>query len=162
MAARGMKPKPQALRLIEGTKQSHPPIPAETIANPDPLANFRCPKELGKHATWYWNDMIKRLNRLGLISELDRAAFMSLCESYGEWRDADDRFKEFVKNNPEHGGFMVRTLNGWGHNPMLGARSRAKVEFGKLCAEFGLTPSARSRVSAMKPKDDKKKKQFLT
>jgi P27 family predicted phage terminase small subunit len=158
MAVAARKPKPIALRAIEGSKASHPPVPPETIPLPDVLQDTDCPEGLSTVGRQYWRRMAPILTKLGVLTEADKEHFQLLCEAYAEWMKVEEAVKKFMKTKPEFDGLMIPTVQGWKANPMLSERSRARMEFLKLGVEFGLTPSSRARVSSVKQNGKEKKK----
>ena len=83
--------------------------------------------------------MSKVLETMGLLTEMDMAAFAGYCQAYARWREAE----EFLTQH----GSMVRTPNGYLQQvPQVSiAQTNMKIML-KFCEQFGLTPSARSRI----------------
>ena len=83
--------------------------------------------------------MGKVLEQLGLLTEMDMAAFAGYCQAYARWKEAE----EFITQH----GTMVRTPNGYLQQvPQVSiAQTNLKIML-KFCEQFGLTPSARSRI----------------
>jgi P27 family predicted phage terminase small subunit len=52
------------------------------------------------------------------------------------------------------GGLMIKTSNGNAiQNPLVGTANKAAADMMRYAAEFGMTPSARSRIAAAPPED---------
>ena len=85
--------------------------------------------------------MAKVLEEMGLLTEMDMAAFAGYCQAYARWKEAE----EFLTQH----GSMVRTPNGYLQQvPQVSiAQTNQKIML-KFCEQFGLTPSARSRIVA--------------
>jgi P27 family predicted phage terminase small subunit len=50
------------------------------------------------------------------------------------------------------GGLMIRTTNGNAvQNPLIGVANKAMADMVRYAAEFGMTPSARSRIQGSEP-----------
>ena len=83
--------------------------------------------------------MGKTLEQMGLLTEMDMAAFAGYCQAYARWKEAE----EFITQH----GTMVRTPNGYLQQvPQVSiAQTNMKIML-KFCEQFGLTPSARSRM----------------
>ena len=83
--------------------------------------------------------MAKVLENMGLLTEMDMAAFAGYCQAYARWKEAE----EFLTQH----GSMVRTPNGYLQQvPQVSiAQTNMKIML-KFCEQFGLTPSARSRI----------------
>ena len=148
MAQRGRKPKPTALKMLEGNPGGRPLNEAE----PKPQKKApRCPPWLEDEAKREWKRMAKVLEQMGLLTEMDMAAFAGYCQAYARWKEAE----EFLTQH----GSMVRTPNGYLQQvPQVSiAQTNMKIML-KFCEQFGLTPSARSRIvgseGAADPADD--------
>jgi len=138
MAQRGRKPKPTALKELEGN-------PGRRSLNknepkPDPKAP-RCPSWLEDEAKKEWKRTGKILEQMGLLTEMDMAAFAGYCQAYARWKEAE----EFITQH----GTMLRTPNGYLQQvPQVSiAQTNLKIML-KFCEQFGLTPSSRSRMVA--------------
>lgn len=136
MAARGRKPKPTAMKQLEGNPGKRPLNTGE----PQPVKKApRCPSWLEEEAKKEWKRMAKVLEQMGLLTEMDMAAFAGYCQAYARWKEAE----EFLTQH----GSMVRTPNGYLQQvPQVSiAQTNMKIML-KFCEQFGLTPSARSRI----------------
>lgn len=138
MATRGRKPKPTALKVLEGN-------PGKRQLNknePKPNTKLpKCPDWLEEEAKAEWKRLAKNLNELGILTELDANTFASYCQAYARWREAE----EFITLH----GSIVKTKSGyWQQVPQVAiAHSNQKIMM-QAAAEFGLTPSSRSRIIA--------------
>ena len=72
MAQRGRKPKPTAIKELEGNPGGRPLNPNEP--RPDKKAP-RCPSWLEEEAKKEWKRMGRMLEQAGLLTEMDMAAF---------------------------------------------------------------------------------------
>ena len=135
MAQRGRKPKPTALKMLEGNPGGRP---LNKEPKPEKKAP-RCPSWLEDEAKKEWKRMAKVLENMGLLTEMDMAAFAGYCQAYARWKEAE----EFLTQH----GSMVRTPNGYLQQvPQVSiAQTNMKIML-KFCEQFGLTPSARSRI----------------
>lgn len=158
MAARGARPKPAALRLIEGTKQSSPSIPKGTEVHQDPILDLTPPKHLNKYALEMWNKEIDKLEQIGLLGDMDIYGFAALCQAYGEYRNTDFELQELKKTKPYLGGTVIQTGQGeWKSNPLMATHSRNRMEFFRMLQDYGMTPSSRVRVMSLKADPNGKK-----
>ena len=84
---------------------------------------------------------------MGVITEVDATAFAGYCQAYARWREAE----EFLSQH----GSIIRTPNGYLQQvPQVSiAQTNLKIML-KFCEQFGLTPSARSRITANKSVED--------
>ena len=142
MAKRGPKPKPTALKRLHGN-----PGKRELADEPQPDASMpRPPEHLGSIATAEWGRMARELNRIGLLTQVDRSAFAAYCCVYETWVEAEGEIERMRAEgiNPytyttEKGNTVQR--------PIVGVRNKALELMLRYLGEFGLTPSSRSRVS---------------
>jgi P27 family predicted phage terminase small subunit len=141
----GTKPKPSALRVLQGKVGHSRPI-NRSEPKPDrgvpvmPAAVARLP-----YAKAEWDDLVPELHRLGLLTRIDRAALTAYCISYHRWLECED----FVF---EHGAVMtLRNDKGevrWVQPvPQAGLGLKHLEKCRQFLVEFGLTPSSRSRLS---------------
>ena len=73
MAQRGRKPKPTAVKVLEG----NPGKRSLNTAEPKPEKKApRCPSWLEDEAKKEWKRMSKQLEQLGILTEIDMAAFV--------------------------------------------------------------------------------------
>lgn len=84
--------------------------------------------------------MAPELERLGLLTIVDGGALTLLSQAYSEWFAADQVIQEL--------GLTVETKMGMFARPEVRIRDTAAKRFKALAAEFGLTPSSRSRINA--------------
>ena len=98
----GRRPKPTNLKLLQGNPGKRPINPNE----PQPPVEIpSAPDHLNEVAKQEWNRIAEKLERLGLISELDRAALAAYCCAYGRWVEAEEAL---MKTGP-----VVRSPNGY-------------------------------------------------
>ena len=143
MASRGRKPKPTAIKLLEGNPGCRPLNRAE----PKPTGVPVCPDWLEDEAKAEWERMGGILADMGVLTEVDTMAFAGYCQAYARWKEAE----EFISRH----GSIIRTPNGYLQQvPQVSiAQTNLKIML-KFCEEFGLTPSARSRISANKSTEE--------
>lgn len=150
MTTRGRKPKPTHLKLVEGNPGKRPLNAKEAKVTPKRVMP---PPHLSDEAKVEWGRVCDELFACGLLSGLDRAALAAYCQSYSLWVQAENALTEMGKDDPATGGLLIQTTNGNAiQNPLIGIVNKAKADMVRYAAEFGMTPSARSRISAT-PKD---------
>ena len=67
------------------------------------------------------------------------AAFAGYCQAYARWKEAE----EFITQH----GAIVKTPSGyWQQVPQVSIAQTYLKIMNKFCEQFGLTPSARSRI----------------
>ena len=99
------------------------------------------PAHLSKEARKEWRRSGAFLLQLGLISDLDRAAFAAYCTAYGRWIEAEEGLKTY--------GVMIKSPSGFPmQSPYLSVANKAMEQMRSLLSEFGMSPATRTRVSA--------------
>ena len=148
----GPRPTPTALKLVKGNPGKRATNKQEAVVA---LAEPTPPVFLSDEAKVEWGRVIGTLYRAGLMTEIDRAALAAYCQSYGRWAQAERALARMAEKDPMNGGLIIRTKSDNAiQNPLVGIANKAKADVVKFAAEFGMTPSARSRVSA-NPDDEK-------
>ena len=139
---RGRKPKPIELRVLHGTAgeraRSGVPRPRRV--------QHRCPDYVPEGpARDEWKRLVGDLYDAGLYTAVDRNALGMYCVVFARWVDAEAKVTE-------NGGPVVKTKDGNViQNPFLSVANRALEQLNKMAAEFGMTPSSRTRVRAELP-----------
>ena len=138
MATKGRKPTPTAIKELEGNPGKRPLNDRE----PKPQKKApACPKWLEPEAKKEWRRLAKNLEQIGVLTEVDMAAFASYCQAYARWKEAE----EFIT---QHGN-IVRTPSGyWQQVPQVSIAQTYLKIMNKIAEQFGLTPSSRSRIIA--------------
>ena len=125
-----------------------------------------CPAHLLTAAKAEWKRIAPLLQELGLIAKIDRAALALYCQAYAWWvwhesclRDDIARVaakrKEFESLPDNAGkewtggdGFTIATPNGsFTYNAHWVGKNKAAEQVDKFLQSFGLSPSARARVT---------------
>ena len=132
----GRRPKPTALKELAGNPGKRPLNRRE----PKPPTSLPpCPRHLTGEARREWRRMGGELARMGVVTVVDRAALAAYCMAWARWVEAEGQVAKL--------GTIVKTANGnLIQNPYLAVANRALEQMTRLAAEFGMTPSSRSRV----------------
>lgn len=138
----GRRPKPTALKLVEGNPGKRP------LNKREPKPRVRMPSPpawLTGEAKRHFQRVGKKLVALGLLTDVDRDAFGAYCAAYARMAKAEAMVKEQgeVVRAPKTGVPMA--------NPWLSIARQERAAAQKLLVEFGLTPAARSKVEVTKP-----------
>jgi P27 family predicted phage terminase small subunit len=145
----GRKPKPTMLKLVSGNpgKRALPKNEAVVaLAEPTP------PSFLCDDAKVEWGRVCSALYAAGLMTELDRAALGAYCAAYGRWAQAERAINRMAAKDELNAALMIKTVSGNAiQNPLVGIANKAKADMVRYAAEFGMTPSARARVTANPP-----------
>jgi P27 family predicted phage terminase small subunit len=143
-----LKRKPTRIKELEGNPGRRP------LPKDEPQPNItekipRPPKHLLKLAKKEWHQMAAKLHRLGLLTEIDTAVLALYCQAYGRWIEAEEEL--------EKTGLVIVTTNGnLVHSPYASIARAAMQDCHKYAVEFGMTPSARTKVSVSTPEKKSK------
>jgi P27 family predicted phage terminase small subunit len=144
MPRAGRKPKPTALKELAGNPGGRPLNDAEP--RPEPAGDARPPYRLMPKARRFWLENAPRLDALGLLSEIDLPAFQMMATHFGVAVEAAEVIKaEGIMTKDEHG--LDRK------HPALQVLRDNSGAFRAYAAEFGMTPSSRSRVRSDAPEE---------
>ena len=135
----GRKPQPTALKLICGNPGKRPLNEHEP--QPEPAVP-ECPEHLSAEAKREWERITAHLMRLGLLTEIDRAALAAYCQTYARWIEAEQHIAQLglVVKAPRT-GYPIQ-------NPYLPIANKALEHMRNFLTEFGMTPASRSRIIA--------------
>ena len=132
----GRKPKPTALKELAGNPGKRPLNRREPRPPRGPLDP---PAHLSAQARAKWIELAQSFDQLGLLTTIDRVAFEGYCEVWARWC----RAKRVVARK----GLTYTTGNGLiRKRPEVQIAAECERLMRQLAAEFGATPSSRSRV----------------
>lgn len=140
---RGRKPKPTARKRLEGNAGKRPLNTAEPTL-PTAQDVQAPPAELADdvRACAEWRRLAPMLRASRVITDGDMAVLIAVCQQWSRYLEANAAIGKT--------GMVVRSQSGYPMpNPYIAISNKALGNCVKLWAELGLTPSARSRVSAL-------------
>jgi P27 family predicted phage terminase small subunit len=137
----GRKPLPTHLKLVKGTARPHRMNKAE----PKPVVAVPAPPDhLDEEASTKFIEMAEMLARHGVMTELDTGALARYVVIWRRWLEAEAEVKRR--------GHVVKTSNdNIIQNPFLSVANKCLAQMHQIEAEFGLTPSSRSRIRIAEP-----------
>lgn len=153
MGERGPKTKPAELHLLHGNpSKKNLGALLDDVVRPD-VAIPDCPTFLKKEARAEWLRITPHLEQLGLISQIDRAALVGYCDSWGDYAWACKRIQELnADDKTGERGRIWDTPSGYKQISVVQQiKNRALEQCHKFLAEFGMSPAARARVTASDP-----------
>jgi P27 family predicted phage terminase small subunit len=112
----------------------------------------RPPSHLNRYGKRKWKELAPVLAESRIMTENDLVALEVLCESYGQYREAQYAVYHYVDR---YGKTHKRTLGEYLRDrnsqtmPEYTAMNKALSTMRGLLAEFGMSPASRSRVSAV-------------
>lgn len=140
----GRPRKPTAIRRIEGNPGKRPLNEDE----PEPLVrDTRPPAHLDRQAKQVWRVVAPELDRLGLLTTVDEEVLAGYCIAASQVRKA---MKLLSKE-----GFTIQTKTGYlQQRPEVAILQKSLQLLRAFAAEFGFTPSSRTRLSVPKNGED--------
>jgi P27 family predicted phage terminase small subunit len=136
MGKRGPPPKPSRQKELEGTYRADRAVRNEMTPT---LGAPPCPKSLTGEALAEWKRVVPELVRLGVLAVIDGSRLADYCRAHAL------AIKAAVRAEAE--GEVIDTYKGPTRSPWHAVAHEARAQARMLGSEFGLTPSARSRVS---------------
>lgn len=135
---RGAKPKPKALKLIQGTHRKdrdneHAPDIQELGRIPPP------PETLSAIAQDKWRELVPHLVQHKIITGVDIHNLEAFCSAYSLWRLAMD-------DVATHGVLVESSSGELKKNPAITAVKDASGDMRAFGSNLGLDPASRSRL----------------
>jgi P27 family predicted phage terminase small subunit len=139
---KGRKPKPTALKILEGNPgkrplNQHEPKAARKLPRP--------PKGMSDDNKRVWRKWGRTLLRCGIATQLDGITFALLIGSLIRHQEAADKVAEFGPVFMEKGSGKIPKFQ---YSPWWVIQNREFDKLKSLLTEFGMTPSSRSKVMA--------------
>lgn len=143
MGLRGPKTKPANVHILRGNRSKKTAAELKDGVFPE-ISIPGCPAHLLPDAKKEWKRLTPQLERLGIISEMDRAALAVYCQAYARWVQAEKKVKLLGDD-----GLVDETPSGYKQMGVwLQISNRAVEQMHKFMGEFGMSPSSRTRVTA--------------
>ena len=148
MGRRGPPPTPTHLRLLYGNPGKRPLNPNEPKP---PRGAPKCPANLSPAAKRVWKRLVPQLDRMGVLTTIDRDALVAYCRIYARWEAAEeflDKHGEVYPLRDENGN--IRYMQQF---PQVAIARNLLQLLKSYQQEFGLTPSARTRIELPWPSE---------
>ena len=156
MARKGRKPKPTAVKVIQGNPGGRPlnqqeprfkvanlPVPAQLLEKVKVKndAGQEVEVDRWKVAREEWNRVAPELARVGVLTKVDEKALIGYCVNWQRWVEAQGQLA-----SPSN-WVLMHTKSGYPFpNPFLTIADKAMEQMRKFAVEFGMTPSSRSSI----------------
>ena len=128
MGERGPRPKPNAIR-----RNNREVTGTASVASP------AMPSHLSAEAQAEWRRIVPDVERMGLLTNLDRGLLIRYCTAWADWVDLDAQLAK--------SGRLVKGPRGeYVRNPLWLLRRDAGDTATELSRQLGLTPDARIRA----------------
>jgi len=132
---KGRKPLPTEIKRFKGNPGKRPMENPLEIPDGAPDA----PDHLDEVAQAEWDRLVSVLVPAGLVTIADRAAMAAYCVAYSRWVIAERNIKQYGLLGVTPNNMIVKSA--W-----LTIADKAMDQMMKAAAEFGFTPSSRTRV----------------
>lgn len=136
---KGRRPKPTALKLVEGNRGKRKLPEADVSAK---AVELPCPDGLSPGARAAWNRVAPLLANMGVTQETDAEALRLICDSLGEYGRAEKELRRKMTFENE-GMFHAK--------PEVGMVKNLRAMLWRMLNDFGMTPSARAKVLGVTP-----------
>jgi P27 family predicted phage terminase small subunit len=149
---RGRRAKPTAVKKLEGNRgkrklNAREPKPAAPVT-------LTPPEWLGPVAIEYWHRLAPRLEKLGVLTELDVDLLALLCDAWQKKHEARETIDKCGGYHYTESGFIVA-------HPAMAQEHKANELIRKLNTELGLTPSSRAGMEVKTREQSGKLSKYL-
>jgi P27 family predicted phage terminase small subunit len=104
----------------------------------------RCPAWLDPRAKAAWKQLLPQLHKMGVLSRIDSNALVRYCRSWSRWIRAEQFIEKHGECYPlKDGNGKTKCLAAF---PQVATANKLGMLLTKLEQEFGMTPSARTRI----------------
>lgn len=140
MGKRGPKRTPKAILQLRNSWRANEPRRKNEpkFAGPAP----KQPRGMGRIAAAEWKRVVRQLDALGIVKEVDRSALEAYCTWYERYR-------------AEAAALKRKKIGTTEYSRVHSAMSTSYQNMMKAAACFGMTPADRSRVDAGDGQQDK-------
>src|SRR5687768_12606068 len=148
MGQRGPKPLPANVHQLHGNASKKSMASLLDGVHPE-VAIPKCPSHLQTEAKKEYKRISVELESLGLVSHIDRAALAAYCAAWAETVHCEKKISQLNAADPNgEAGLVGITPNGYQQMSVwVQIRNRAYDRMMKFAAEFGMSPSSRTRVT---------------
>lgn len=150
MGRRGPPPEPTHLRILKGNPgkralPKHEPQPEKAAKG-----SRRCPAWMAPAGKRLWKSLVPELERLNLLTKIDDATLEGACANYARALAAEALVKKQGMVIVTDKGFTIQ-------HPAVSIAKNSWTAWLRFATEFGLTPSARSRIQIQPSAPEKDK-----
>ena len=157
MGQRGPRPTPTAILKLRGSTLVTPEREASEVHGPAGTPDR--PEWLDDQAKAAWDELAPLLEGMGVLTRIDGNALARYCRLWSRWRKMEAFIEEKGEMYPlrtEDGG--VKCFQQW---PQVAIANKLAQQLTRLEQEFGLTPSARTRIHIDRPGEFDEFQRFL-
>ena len=143
---KGRKPSPSHLKVVRGTKRSDRGAKNEPVLD---RARPSAPLSMSDRGREAWGYVVGILDSMGVLTEADSMAVELMCEARSDWLSAREAINSAGGETYKTDAGLIKA------HPAVAMRNDAARRLQSLLAEFGMTPSSRSKVNAREEESDK-------
>jgi len=143
--------KPTNLKILQGTyrpDRANPNEPQPEICIPE------APEFLSDRALQEWQRIAPILEKLGLLSQVDKMALAAYCAAVARLWQAEEQLKIEGLTVTNERGRRIK-------NPLVDVANAAAKQISLFASQFGMSPSTRSSVKAKLPEKENPLAKFL-
>ncbi len=142
MGLRGPAPTPASILQFRGTLRKdrvhNPPTPGALQGRPV------CPTWLDDEAKLAWKQLVPKLDLMRVLTRIDRNALARYCQLWSRWKKAELFIQKHGDTYPlKDDSGRIKCLMPF---PQVAIAHKLAGQLTRLEQEFGLTPSARTRI----------------
>ena len=139
----GPRPTPVSLKLARGNPGKRPVLTGQAR----PTKGATLPSDLSGAAKAEWRRLRPELERLGLLTVLDRAALSAYCEAWADFVWAVKTIRTSGRITKAGNGTCIP-------HPAVAIKRQSMQRIRELANEFGFSPAARARIDLEEPGGD--------
>ena len=145
MGRRGPRPTPTPILQMRGSALAT--RAREQAEVKGPAGTPECPDGLDDDAKAAWDQLVPMLERMRVLTRIDGNALTRYCRLWSRWRAAEQFIKDRGEMYPiKDDAGKVKWFQQW---PQVAIANKLAQQLTRLEQEFGMTPSARSRIQLM-------------
>lgn len=147
MGKRGSRPTPTRILELRGSKLVNKDRRKREVQGPDGLPGK--PKWLDDMGQKAWDFLVPLLQQMGVVTRIEANALSRYCHLWSRWREAESFIVKHGLMYPlkDEAG-QLKCFQPW---PQVSIANKLTQQLTRLEQEFGMTPSARSRLMLATP-----------
>ena len=147
MGKRGPRPTPTALLQLRGSKLVNKDRREREVKGPEGLPDK--PDWLDEMGQKAWDFLVPLLHQMGVLTRIDANALSRYCQLWSRWREAESFIAKHGLMYPlKDDAGQPKCFQPW---PQVSIANKLAQQLTRLEQEFGMTPSARSRLMLATP-----------
>jgi len=147
MGKRGPRPTPTALLQLRGSKLVNKERREREVQGPEGLPDK--PEWLDDMGQKAWDFLVPLLQQMGVLTRIDANALSRYCQLWSRWREAESFIAKHGLMYPlKDDAGQPKCFQPW---PQVSIANKLAQQLTRLEQEFGMTPSARSRLMLATP-----------